>query len=217
MLMDSPVRAPRPFPLIGYLLRCDARNILVDTGGIAPDGLKWAPYSRTAGEEMDTALAVVGISPEDVDIVLFTHLHWDHSSNNHFFTKARFIAQRKEHEALVSQWDGKKGYEEEIATGTDYELIDGDAELFDGISVVLTPGHSRGSQCVIVDTTDGKYALTGDLVPIYINWMSRPRILNGSLEDLSTMLDSYKKLESLDIVHILPGHDPAVFDQKIYP
>ncbi|MDR0851530.1 MAG: N-acyl homoserine lactonase family protein, partial [Clostridiales Family XIII bacterium] len=90
-------------------------------------------------------------------------------------------------------------------------------DIIPGISVLVLPGHSSGLQGIVVDTESGGYVITGDLVPLWENWSSVPKIPNGSLEDLDTILKSYAKLEEkIGNRKILPGHDPKVFDQEIY-
>ena len=218
MLYQSENKDLFEYPLIAYYLESPEHKIIVDTGGSVPDpNNKWQPYVRKPEEEMDEALKLIGVDPADIDTVMFTHLHWDHKGNNHFFPNARFFAQKIEVEAFKNS-DVNSGYENSVGGDTNYESIDGDTEEFlPGISVVLVPGHSVGSQAIIVDTEDGKYMLTGDIVPRYINWTSDPKIPNGNMDDLGIMMASYDKLAALGIDKILPGHELKVFEKAQYP
>ena len=205
------------FPLIAYYLESGRHKILVDTGGTPPDGKRWQPYSRLEEEATDKALSAIGVDPEDIDIVILTHLHWDHASNNHLFPKARFIVQKKEYNYLtVFEPSVKNGFDTELVMRTEYELVDGDCEIVEGISVVLTPGHSTGMQCVVVNTAAGKYVIGADLITLFENWEAVPHIPNGVFYDLDLMIDSMKKI---DLIHgtVLPGHDERVFEHKVYP
>ena len=85
----------------------------------------------------------------------------------------------------------------------------GDTILFPGIRLVLTPGHSKGSQCVIVDTIDGEVGITGDLIPTYENWEADPKIPNGGNYDIEIITKSVEKIGHL-CKKILPGHDNKV-------
>jgi len=81
-----------------YLLKGGSKLILVDTGVGDPD---WAnryhnPCPRDKSQEPITALSRLGVTPEEIDIVILTHLHWDHCFNNSIFPKARFIVQKDE-------------------------------------------------------------------------------------------------------------------------
>lgn len=206
------------FPLISYYLEGDDHRIIVDTGGTPPDGVKWQPYFRTENESLERALLNIGVSAEDIDTVLLTHLHWDHASNNHLFPNARFIVQRKEYDYITaSQPEVKGGYDIDLVLQTKYELVDGDSDIIPGISVVLAPGHSVGMQCVVVDTKMGKYILGGDLITLYENWETVPHIPNGVHYDLEIILDSLTKIERIE-GFMLPGHDEEVFYRSsVYP
>jgi N-acyl homoserine lactone hydrolase len=206
------------FPLISYYLEGAGHKIIVDTGGTPPDGVKWQPYFRSENETPDKALKGIGVSVEEIDIVILTHLHWDHASNNSLFPKARFIVQKKEYEYLKKpEPETKTGYEPELALKTRYELVDGDHDIISGISVVLAPGHSIGMQCVAVETKAGKYILGGDLVTLFENWEASPHVPNGVYHDMDMMLESLEKIDKLHGI-VLPGHDEEVFKrQNIYP
>jgi glyoxylase-like metal-dependent hydrolase (beta-lactamase superfamily II) len=206
------------FPLISYYLEGAGHKIIVDTGGTPPDGVKWQPYFRTENESLDKALYNLGISTGEIDIVILTHLHWDHASNNHLFPNARLIVQKKEYDYVTApEPEEKNGYDLDIVLKTEYELVDGDSSVIPGISVVLAPGHSAGMQCVVVDTRAGKYILGGDLVTLFENWEAEPHIPNGIYDDMNIMLESLEKIDRINGI-VLPGHDQEVFNRStIYP
>ena len=203
------------FPLIAYYLEGEHR-ILVDTGGSDPgsaQGQRAAPYRRSQEQELSAALGRIGVSADDVEYVVFTHLHWDHAGNNHLFGKAGFFCQKIEYDSLIDPQCEKIGYDMDYVLGFDYELIDGDKEIFSGISVILAPGHTRGMQCVAVETDAGKIVLTGDLVTLRASLKYDPPRFNALLYNDSaagiaqTSLD--KVLSTSELV--LPGHDADVF------
>ena len=198
------------FPLIAFYLEGEGHKILVDTGGSAPDGVHWMPYARQADERLERALRKIGVCPEEIDTVLLTHLHWDHAGNNRALPNARFLVQKLEYDFLASPGE-KPGFERELALQSSYELLEGDCAVFDGISVVLTPGHSVGSQCVLVDTAQGRKIIAGDLFPTYENWRANPKIPNGGFYDLRVIQSSMEKIGALGY-DILPGHEAGIFD-----
>jgi N-acyl homoserine lactone hydrolase len=203
------------FPLISYYLEGDGSKIIVDTGGSAPDGRKWQPYFRKKNERLDRALFDIGVSPAEINLVIFTHLHWDHAGNNRIFSNARFVVQKKELDYLLSpEPKVKAGYEADLVMRTKYETIDGDCEIVPGISVVLTPGHTVGMQCVVVETASDKYILGGDLITLLENWEAVPPIPSGNHYNLELMKKSLDRVQELH-GKILPGHDEKVFKQKI--
>lgn len=204
------------FPLISYFLEGAGHKIIVDTGGSIPDGMKWQPYFQSDNEELDRALFDIGVSPEEIDLVILTHLHWDHAGNNHLFPNARFFVQKKELDFLLSpDPKDKAGFEMDLVMKTKYETVDGDSEIIPGIRVILTPGHTTGMQCVVVETASGKYILGGDLITLFENWEAVPHIPGGVYYDLDVVRESLNKVDKLD-GRILPGHDPKVFERKIY-
>ncbi|MFF4413704.1 MBL fold metallo-hydrolase [Streptosporangium sp. NPDC001559] len=143
-----------------YLLRDAAgRTVLVDTG-VGPEdspAASWAPVPGSLGAE----LARVGVPAEEVDAVVVTHLHSDHASGTVIgglpaFPNARHLLQRAEIETA-----------EETALdrfvrplGERVQVAEGRAEVFPGIRVFHTPGHTPGHQVVQV----GDLVLTGDVV-----------------------------------------------------
>ena len=209
--------ALREQPIISYYVTDGVRKIVVDTGGDPANGLNHAPYSQEPDDFLPQRLAALGVSCGEIDTVILTHLHWDHCYNNSLFEKAAFYVQKEElRYAATPLAIQKKLYMQPVVFQTDYVILDGEAEILPGIRVIPTPGHSPGSQSVLIDTEKGVCALTGDLVPVYECWQARPRIVNGLHTDMVAYYDSFEKLEKV-CDFILPGHDPKVFDQVCYP
>jgi N-acyl homoserine lactone hydrolase len=96
----------------------------------------------------------------EVRAVINTHLHFDHCGGNRCFAGTPTYVQRSELAAAVAP-----DYLEEWARfpGATYVELDGDAQLFDGVSVLFTPGHSPGHQSVLVEAADGLVVLGGDV------------------------------------------------------
>ena len=139
------------WPVYGWAISRPEGTILVDTGMIdsTPElDREWGPQLRPWPE--------LG----DVTAVINTHLHFDHCGGNRRFAGTPTYVQRTELEAALAP-----DYLEEWVRfpGATYVEIDGDAELFEGVSVLFTPGHSVGHQAVIVETDDGLVVLGGDV------------------------------------------------------
>jgi N-acyl homoserine lactone hydrolase len=146
-------------PVHGFVIKHPrAGAILVDTGVGWPTELvkEWKVVNRHAAD----ALAEHDLSPADIRIVVNTHLHFDHCGQNAVFKHAPFYIQRSELERarrendVTSQWFD--------FAGARFELLDGDAEVADGVRVVATPGHTVGHQSVLVDASDGAAVMIGD-------------------------------------------------------
>ncbi len=146
-------------PVHGFVIKHPkAGAILVDTGVGWPTELvsEWQVVNRHAAD----ALAEHDLSPADVRIVINSHLHFDHCGQNAVFKHAPFYVQRAEldrarrEKTAPSEWFD--------FAGARFELVDGDAQIAEGVRVVATPGHTVGHQSVIVDTPDGGAVMIGD-------------------------------------------------------
>lgn len=211
-----------PFPVNSFYLTDGVHKVVIDNGGCSPEvegmprGVAGKPYSRTENQVIDKALANIGVDINDIEAILFTHLHWDHAFNTHLFPKGtRLICQKRELESLddPDEPSNKIGYVRDYLNQFEYELIDGDAEIFPGVSVVYTPGHTIGCQSIVVDTEDGVVIVTGDLIPLQCSWYNDPPKGNGlCYNDLSreNMHKSMEKLRKIS-TKILTGHDNGVF------
>jgi len=153
------IGAMHDLPVHGFVIKHPREGaILVDTGVGYPTELlpEWKVVNRHAAD----ALAEHGLSPADVRIVINSHLHFDHCGQNAVFKHAPFYVQRAELDRarsannIVSQWFD--------FAGARFELLDGDAQIAEGVRVVATPGHTVGHQSVIVDMPDGGAVMIGD-------------------------------------------------------
>ena len=191
------------FPLIAYYLNGFGHSLLIDTGGSAPDGVKWMPYVQTPEQTLDRALRKIGVEPETIDGVIYTHLHWDHAGGGALLPWAAHYVQRAEYD-FISETD-RPGYERDLILKSTYVKLDGDCDLLPGISVLLTPGHSVGSQCVIVQTASGPVVLAGDLIPTCENIFGNCLIPNGGNYDAAVTIASMKRIMALGYP-VFPGH-----------
>jgi len=145
---------------IWYIESPDAK-IIVDAGDNAADFLaKDAPETDIISVE--DGLSKFRLKPDDIDIVIVTHLHCDHIALAYLYKKARFIVQKRElgYAQNPHPIDAVL-YDRNTFDGLNWEVIDGNKEIVPGISVLLTPGHSPGGQSVEVSTSAGKAVITG--------------------------------------------------------
>jgi len=146
-------------PVHGFVIKHPrAGAILVDSGvGWGDEQLikEWKVVNRHAAD----ALAEHDLSPADVKIVINSHLHFDHCGQNAVFKHAPFYVQRSEVERARKDGDTIEWFD---FAGARFELVDGDAEIAEGVRVVATPGHTIGHQSVFVDAADGAAVMIGD-------------------------------------------------------
>jgi len=213
-------------PASMWFIQGTEKKILVDTGPSDPDGMGayHRPYTRESSEHPVAALRSIGLKPEDIEVVINTHLHWDHCSNNYLFKDAEFYVQKEELRYAIAPLPAHLDVYDSLFTGRcptfmevhNYKVIEGDSEIVPGVSVIVTPGHSPGCQTVLVETGKGVYAIAGDTVPMYKNIESGKQIPHGVHVNLEDCYRSFERLKETGAT-ILPGHDEMVFGKEIYP
>lgn len=144
---------PTQVPVASYLVQTsDNKNILIDSG--LPSGEVQVPPGMPApimGKNVIEQLAMLGLQPDDVHMLICTHFDGDHAGNNAAFPNAELIVHRKHFESAQSgnprfarsrsQWD--------LPTSR-YRFVDGDTELLPGIELIDTSGHVPGHLSVLV-------------------------------------------------------------------
>jgi glyoxylase-like metal-dependent hydrolase (beta-lactamase superfamily II) len=142
---------PRVVPLVGYVVRHPRGVLLLDTGiGTHPET---DAHYRPRRHGIEAALSGVGLRVDDVDVVVNCHLHFDHCGGNPAFTTAPVVVQAVELGAARGADYTLPGLVD--APGVRYDVVDGDAEIWPGVSVVPTPGHTAGHQSVVVRDGSG--------------------------------------------------------------
>ena len=148
----------REWPVHGFVVTHPGGAVLVDTGCGGPDEVlsDW----RVVNTSVADALAGLDMTPADIGLVINTHLHFDHCGQNAVFPHAACHVQRaeldraKREDPELYDWFG--------FMNARWELLDGDTEILPGLSVVTTPGHTVGHQCVVVSSAGGQDLLIGD-------------------------------------------------------
>jgi glyoxylase-like metal-dependent hydrolase (beta-lactamase superfamily II) len=133
-------------------------------------------------------LAAAGIAPDDVDIVINSHLHFDHCGWNTVlkngkpvpaFPRATYYAQQGEWEhAHQNQRDGVSYFSENydpLVENGQMKLLRGDVEIVPGVSVRVYPGHTRDMQGILLRSAGKTACYIGDLIPttahLDLNWV----------------------------------------------
>ena len=223
-------------PYVSWLIQGEGRTILVDAGCSATDyreRIRGEGPLMLAGETFQDVVDVKpieehfaerGLSFDDVDTFVQTHLDWDHCMNTTKFTRSRILVQRAEwqkipvHPLFNSTYAPKEHYE--AIAGLNVEFVEGDHEVAKGVRCVFTPGHSPGGQSVVVDTEDGTYVIAG-MCTIRDNFYPPESVLSkgtykvipaGMHMDPILCYDSMLRLLDIGKDKVLPFHDDAVFE-----
>jgi N-acyl homoserine lactone hydrolase len=209
-------------PIVGYLIKTnDSRHILIDSGMHRkhiddPE----ATFRDTEFNELLTVimrpeddivnrLAELGLRPDDIDILVSTHFHFDHAGNHGDFGASRIVTQRESYEYAKAHpgtfpddiWD---------LPHLHYEMVDGDVELVPGVELIKTNGHAPGHMSVLVRLKNtGPVLLAIDAVYTQENlemenWMG--------YMDPAASLESANRLRAIakrEGAMLITGHDPA--------
>ncbi len=158
--------------LNSLLVRFKDTTILIDTGtGDKGSRAPGAVSTETSGRLLQN-LAAEGVRPEDVDIVVNTHLHFDHAGGNTAlsegrpvpaFPRARYVIQKGEWEAATHPNERTRGTYlaeniEPLQDARQVDLVDGEVELVPGVRMVPAPGHTQ-DHCIVELESGGGYAV----------------------------------------------------------
>lgn len=158
-----------PFVGVNYLLYKGAdKNIIVDTGSPYEEIQASAPAGFVIEhvQTFEEALSKIDLEPEDIDVVILTHLHHDHYLNVFKCINADIYVQEEEVKfAIIPHkiWHGV--YDSESALKLlkvkNLRLIRGDADVVEGVKILFTPGHTVGGQSVSIETNKGRIIIAG--------------------------------------------------------
>jgi glyoxylase-like metal-dependent hydrolase (beta-lactamase superfamily II) len=215
-----------PKPLWERKIPADARNriplgmrcllvehpdalVLVDTGVgdkesekfVGIYGIENAPVGGPGPTQLESALAEAGFAPADVDLVIDSHLHFDHAGGNTrrgedgtpvlSFPNARYVVRRGEWESAHHTNERTAAsyfahnYDPLQAAGR-LELVDADGEILPGISVRRTPGHTPHHQGILVESGGERLFFLADLAPTAAH-VPLPWIMGYDVEPLVTL------------------------------
>ena len=214
--------------LNSFLIKKSDLLILIETGiGSDLDEKIFKYYSVEREPGLVGALQELGFQAEDIDIVINTHLHFDHCGGNTYkneegnfvptFSKARYIIQRKEWEyALAPTERDRPSYITQyflpLEKAGQLQLVDGDTEITEGVDTVLIPGHTSSHQCVKVQSAGRTFFFLGDLVPT-TGHIGLPYIMSYDLYPQETLENKKKVFDSAIKENWVLGfnHDPDHF------
>ena len=214
------------------LVRTGSSHILIDTGY----GNKMAEKNRRiygmSGTTIVDSLAAIGVKAADIDLVILSHLHFDHAGGatvsdleGHLypaFPEAKYVVQKGEWE------DAANGYatmtssylEENYAPLIDQNmltLLDGDVEVWDRIRVQITGGHTRHHQMVLIESDEATVAYAGDILPMTTHLRSAYNMAYD-LFPYDSMIQKSRVLEQAvsEGWIIIWDHDPNVPAGRVY-
>jgi len=210
---------PYTIPIYCWYLEGGNKKILIDTGEFSP--LQSKERERALGGKVYTfeeGLSRWGLSPEGIDIVIHTHLHNDHCENDSKCTNATFYIHEKELKRIHNQHPLDFRYMEDwivdIEKNGQITKVTADQEIVPGIQVIHTPAHTEGGLTVLVETSQGKAAITGFCVimenfnpPLKIKALEMEVIPPGTHVNVYEAYDIVLKVREMADI-LIPLHEP---------
>jgi glyoxylase-like metal-dependent hydrolase (beta-lactamase superfamily II) len=206
------------------LIESGGKRVLVDTGM----GERWSEkevrmYRIDRSTTLLGGLRARGLGPEDIDVVVNTHLHFDHAGGNTrveggrvvpAFPRARYVVQRGEWDDATHPHErSRASYRADdfvpVAEAGQLDLIDGEAEVAPGVRAVRVGGHTTHHQMVVVESGGETLVVPTDLLPT-ASHLPLPFVMGYDLFPVAT-LEAKRKLLDAAVEggwRILFYHDP---------
>ncbi len=210
-----------------FLLRANGKNILLDTGlgdCITPTEKKI--YAAHGVTNIESGLKHLGLSTDEINLVIFTHLHTDHSGGSVKNENGKLVPRFKNARYIVQKVEWNDALNPDERTSAVYivdrlmvleksgqlELVDGDSEIFPGIRVVKTGGHTPGHQAIEATSDGSTVVYYADIVPSS-HHIRIPYVAAVDLDPLQTMKVKRKLITRLiddKNMAIAFDHDPEI-------
>lgn len=196
-----------PFPVHGFVIHHPDGAIVVDTGIGYGSDLIDSLYPHQSVSLVDE-LNRCGVDERDVQLIVNSHLHFDHCGQNHALScpiavqHAELEAARQPH-YTVDDWAAIPEHR--------MRVLDGDTDLSTGVQALLTPGHTPGHQAIVINSTEG-------VVLIAAQCIFRRDAWNGGIEAANLHNDEWRaeaahsvaRLQALHPRRVLLSHDHAI-------
>lgn len=171
-------RYQMPLALNSLLLRSQDKTILVETGVGDKERVRAQSSPASEGTLLDE-LRALGVAPEDVDVVINTHLHADHCGWNTkrddagewapTFPRARYLIQRGEWDAAVHPNERTRAtYLPEnilpLESAGRLDLVDGETRVTDEVTIIPTPGHTHDHASIVIASGSDRAIYIGDMI-----------------------------------------------------
>jgi N-acyl homoserine lactone hydrolase len=209
-------------PYFVYVVKHPDGTLLFDSG--AHPVLGTDPESRlgeaaadfqvrlSPDDHIERRLAAIGLEPQDIDVVVQSHLHFDHAGGLEWLTHAPILVQREELAFAMNP----PVYQELIYVKADYSMdlkwqeLDGDHDVFgDGrVMAISTPGHTRGHQSLLVKLDGQTIFLLAD--GAYLLGKMRSRSLPGVIWSPDAMIATWDRIEEIERsenAHLMTTHE----------
>jgi N-acyl homoserine lactone hydrolase len=218
-------------PILAYLIETKNGRILYDVGCdykkindiekrqkfYEYDGFPFGPPSMTEEQRLPNRLSQLGLQSKDIDIVICSHLHFDHAGGLCEVCNAEIHVHKKELEAAKALAD-EAYFKEDFMGLYNWKIFDGEYDLIEGVRAIETPGHTAGHMSMLIELPKGKpILLAGDAADLMENIEKEiaPGLCWKNNESMA--IQSIKKLKKLALetgAEIWPNHDMQFFESR---
>jgi len=210
-------------PVYTWYLTNGDEHILVDTG-VQHDFVR--AYRKVPAVDVasfESSLASVGLRPNEIRMIIQTHLHYDHCGNTSKCKRAKVVVQEDELKFALSPHPIIANlYHRPFLESVDFVTIRGGCEIVPGIEVVPVPGHSPGAQAVVVATDQGNAVISGfccmreNFEPPLEVREAFPVLAPGIHTNAMDAFDSVQRVKGLADI-LIPQHDQCFLDIERLP
>lgn len=215
-------------PIYCWYIEGGNKKILVDTGEMMPI-ISEERETNIGGKiySFEEGLSRWGLKPEDIDIIIHTHLHNDHCENDYKCTNAEIYVHEKELEHIHNPHPLDFRYLEDyildVEAAGQLKTVTGDQEIVPGIRVIHTPAHTEGGLSVEIETAKGKAIITGFCLlkenfypPKHITAMEIEVIPPGTHINVNDSYDIMLKIKEMADI-LIPLHEPEFASVESIP
>ncbi|MFC9644281.1 N-acyl homoserine lactonase family protein [Streptomyces mirabilis] len=204
---------PRVEPVLAYLVQHEQGLILFDTGIGNADRETEAHY-RPQRRALQEALSAAGVTLGDISLVVNCHLHFDHCGGNPLLGGKPILVQEAE---LAAARRGNYTIDELVDfPGAAYEELAGETEIWPGVWIIPTPGHTQGHQSLVLRQGDGTVILAGQAHDFASQFaadqLARQAALHGVEQPLPAYEHWVERLADFDPRRVLFAHDCSVWE-----
>ncbi|HEY7349133.1 MAG TPA: N-acyl homoserine lactonase family protein [Ktedonobacterales bacterium] len=207
-------------PVPAMLLEVDGKHILIDTGlpdycvdnprALADEGEANPPEMAPDMGQHQTIpgqLALLGLKPGDLDMVVNSHLHFDHCGGNQHITHRPILVDARELETARTSEGYLPVFE---GPGVQFQTFGGDYELAPNVRLLATPGHTPGHHSLLVRLPEsGPLLLTVDAVYTEALWLRDALGACANKEDARQSMNRLRQLAQETGAKVIFGHDPG--------
>jgi glyoxylase-like metal-dependent hydrolase (beta-lactamase superfamily II) len=215
-------------PIYCWYIEGGDKKILVDTGEMSP--IQSKDREESMGGKIYTfeeGLDLWNLKPEDIDVVVHTHLHRDHCENDYKCVNAKIYVHENElkniHDPHPLDYRYLEDFIEDVEENGQINTIHGDTEILPGIKAHHTPVHTNGGLTVEINTAGGRAVITGFCVimenfnpPIEITAMEMEVIPPGTHVNVYESYNIMLKIKDMADI-LLPLHEPQFASMKTIP